>query len=84
MSTATGWRRRAVESVKDYAIFMLNPDGRILGVITFISADPARRYTEEDLRFAEEVGRRAALTIDAVHSHRMIGAREDGREGRER
>jgi len=29
------------------------------------------------VRFAEEVGRRAALTIDAVYSHRMIGAREE-------
>ena len=37
---------------------------RTLGAITFASENPARRYTESDLQFAEELARRAALGID--------------------
>ncbi len=37
---------------------------RTLGAITFASENPARRYTPEDLHFAEELARRAALGID--------------------
>src|SRR2546430_1545945 len=38
--------------------------GRTLGAITFASENPARRYAQEDLNFAEELARRAALGID--------------------
>jgi light-regulated signal transduction histidine kinase (bacteriophytochrome) len=38
--------------------------GRTLGVITLASENPARRYTEGDLHFAEDLARRAALGID--------------------
>ena len=38
--------------------------GRMLGAITLASENPARRYTEQDLHFAEELARRAALGID--------------------
>lgn len=38
--------------------------GRTLGAITMASENPGRRYTQEDLRFAEELARRAALGID--------------------
>src|SRR3989454_1484732 len=38
--------------------------GRTLGAITFASENPARRYTESDLSFAEELARRSALGID--------------------
>src|SRR5437016_2423262 len=37
---------------------------RTLGAITFASENPARRYTETDLNFAEDLARRAALGID--------------------
>jgi signal transduction histidine kinase len=37
---------------------------RTLGAITFASENPARRYTESDLSFAEDLARRAALGID--------------------
>src|SRR6266550_3587078 len=37
---------------------------RMLGAITFASENPAHRYTENDLRFAEDLARRAALGID--------------------
>ena len=38
--------------------------GRTLGAITLASESPARRYAQEDLNFAEELARRAALGID--------------------
>ena len=38
--------------------------GRTLGAITFASENPARRYTDNDLSFAEDLARRAALGID--------------------
>lgn len=38
--------------------------GRTLGAMTFASENPARRFTQEDLNFAEELARRAALGID--------------------
>jgi serine phosphatase RsbU (regulator of sigma subunit) len=41
-----------------------------LGAITFVSAESDRRYGEEDLTFALELARHAALAID--NSHRYI------------
>jgi PAS domain S-box-containing protein len=38
--------------------------GRTLGAMTFASENPAHRYAESDLHFAEELARRAALGID--------------------
>src|SRR5437773_6832975 len=38
--------------------------GRTLGAITFASENSAKRYTDADLNFAEELARRAALGID--------------------
>ncbi|PYR84321.1 MAG: hypothetical protein DMG18_09980 [Acidobacteria bacterium] len=38
--------------------------GRTLGAITLASENPAHRYTDSDLRFAEDLARRAALGID--------------------
>src|SRR2546425_5231432 len=38
--------------------------GRTLGAITLASENPSHRYTENDLHFAEELARRAALGID--------------------
>jgi PAS domain S-box-containing protein len=37
---------------------------RTLGALTFIHAESRRRYSEEDLAFAEEFARRAALAIE--------------------
>jgi signal transduction histidine kinase/ActR/RegA family two-component response regulator len=42
----------------------LTARGRIVGAISFISAESARRYTERELRAAEELARRAALAVD--------------------
>ncbi len=38
--------------------------GQSLGVITFVYADSGRRYNADDLQFAEDFARRAALAIE--------------------
>jgi len=38
--------------------------GRVLGALSFISAESGRRYGEEDLAFAKHLARRAALAVD--------------------
>lgn len=38
--------------------------GRVSGVLTWGSTDPARRYDEDDVSFAEHLARRAASAID--------------------
>jgi PAS domain S-box-containing protein len=42
----------------------LTARGRIVGAISLISAESARRYTADDLRLAEELAHRAALAVD--------------------
>lgn len=43
--------------------------GRTLGVITWVSAESKRRYTQADLEFAEDIARRAAVSIDNSELH---------------
>lgn len=38
--------------------------GRSIGAITFIAAESGRRYSEYDLRFAEQLASRAAMAVD--------------------
>ena len=42
----------------------LTAKDRVLGVLTFVAAESGRRYTAEDVAFAEDLARRAALAID--------------------
>lgn len=37
---------------------------RVFGAITFVTAESGRHYTEDDLLFAQDLARRAALAID--------------------
>ncbi len=43
--------------------------GRTLGVITWVSAESKRRYTQGDLEFGEDLARRAAVSIDNAELH---------------
>jgi len=43
---------------------------RILGVISFVSAESGRRYNLTDLRLAQELARRASLAIDNAQLYR--------------
>lgn len=47
-----------------YMIVPLKARERLLGAITFICADAARRYTPKDLLFAEDLAGRAAVAMD--------------------
>lgn len=49
---------------KSVMIVPLLAHGRILGTISFISAESGRRYDRSDLGLAEELARRAALAVD--------------------
>jgi PAS domain S-box-containing protein len=49
----------------------LRTQARILGVISFISAESGRRYTSADLQLAEELARRASLAIDNAQLYRL-------------
>jgi PAS domain S-box-containing protein len=42
----------------------LSAGGRTLGALTFVSAESGRRYTPEDLAFAEDLARRAGLAVE--------------------
>src|SRR5207247_9626225 len=42
----------------------LRVGGRVMGPITFSSIHPSRRYTLEDLIFAQELARRIALVLE--------------------
>jgi len=43
---------------------------RILGALTLVSTDPGRRYGQEDVAVAEEIGRRASVRIDNARLYR--------------
>jgi two-component system, cell cycle sensor histidine kinase and response regulator CckA len=49
----------------------LRARGKTAGMLTLVSArDSARRFEEKDLRFAVELGERAALAVDTARLHR--------------
>jgi PAS domain S-box-containing protein len=45
-------------------IVPLTGKGRVFGALTFVYAESGRQYTEDDLAFAEELARRAAIVIE--------------------
>ncbi|HEX5577304.1 MAG TPA: ATP-binding protein, partial [Gemmatimonadaceae bacterium] len=58
-------------------IVPLSTSDTILGAITIVSAESGRRYTDQDLEFAMELARRAALAVDnAVHHKAELEARQ--------
>lgn len=46
--------------------------GRTLGAITLATAESGRRYTEDDLRFTEEIARRAAYAVDNARMYEAL------------
>jgi PAS domain S-box-containing protein len=51
-------------NLKSYICAPIGARGRIFGAITFSSSQDGRRYGVQDLRLAEELARRAAVTVD--------------------
>ena len=50
---------------------------RILGALTFVSAESGRRYGHADLRSAQELAARAAVAVDNAHLYRDAERRRD-------
>jgi PAS domain S-box-containing protein len=57
-------------SLKSYMIVPLLARGRILGAITFVTAESKRRYSSSDLPLVEDLARRAALAVDNARLYR--------------
>lgn len=59
----------------------LQARGRVLGVLTLISAESAQRYDRDDLSLLEDLARRAALAVDNARLFRqaqaMLALREE-------
>jgi len=46
--------------------------GRALGALTFVTAESNRHYTNDDLRFAEDIASRAALAVENARSYEQV------------
>jgi PAS domain S-box-containing protein len=55
-------------------IVPLRARGRTFGAMTFVYAESGRRYTEEDLEFAEDFARRAAMAVENALALRSVEA----------
>ena len=58
----------------------LRARGQTLGVVTLVSAESGRFYTQEDLDFATAMARRAALSIDNARLHSELTKRSSENE----
>jgi PAS domain S-box-containing protein len=64
--------------LKSFIIAPITFGARTLGIVTFASTESGRRYGLTDLRFAEELGRRAAMAVENARLYR------ESRESEER
>src|ERR1700732_73429 len=62
--------------LRSYMGVPLIAGGQTIGAITFSSVQPYRRYTQEDLLFAEELARRIALVVD-ISDQKELERRKD-------
>jgi PAS domain S-box-containing protein len=65
---------------KSYICVPLQTHGHTLGALTLVASDSGRRYDEQDLSLAEELGRRAAV---AIENARLYGAAQEAVRARE-
>ncbi|TFW13585.1 PAS domain S-box protein [Massilia arenosa] len=67
-------RRKALLAMglRSYIGVPLRARGHTFGAITFVTAEGRRIYTLEDVRLAEEIGRRAAVAIDNAALYRSL------------
>jgi signal transduction histidine kinase/ActR/RegA family two-component response regulator len=62
---------KALGLVSYMAVPMIAHD-RVLGVLTLATAESRTRYTDEDLRLAEDVSSRAALAVENAQSYLQV------------
>ncbi|MGI9139740.1 MAG: sensor histidine kinase [Gemmatimonadaceae bacterium] len=60
--------------LESYICVPLRLRGEIIGALTFVSSNPARRYTEDDADLAADLARRAAIAIDNARLFRAAEA----------
>ena len=67
-------RIRLVRSLglTSYLCVPLITSGRALGALTLATAESGRRYSEDDLRFAEDIASRAALAMENARSYEQL------------
>jgi PAS domain S-box-containing protein len=76
-------RLRALQAIDPRSVMTvpLLAQARVLGVLTFISSSLSRHYTTEDLHLAEQIGARAALSIENARlfqsAQRALHARDE-------
>jgi PAS domain S-box-containing protein len=67
--------------LRSFMIVPLAVRGKVIGAISIGSSSAKRRYTADDLRLAEEIGRRSAISLDSAILYRdalrTIEVRED-------
>jgi two-component system cell cycle sensor histidine kinase/response regulator CckA len=56
--------------LRSLMIVPLRARGRILGAITYVTAESGRRYSPADLGFGEELARRVAIAVDNARLYR--------------
>lgn len=64
-------------ALRSYIVVPLEVRGRILGAMTFVTAESGRRYSEEDVQFAQELARRAALAVENAQLYREAQQRAE-------
>ncbi|MFE8604337.1 sensor histidine kinase [Archangium violaceum] len=66
--------------LRSYLTVALRSRGRVLGALTLVRAETGRRYGQEELRLAEDLARRAAVSVDNAllyrEAQKAIGLRE--------
>jgi signal transduction histidine kinase len=67
--------------LRSYMMVPLSARGTTFGVLSFVTAESAHRYNEDDLAFAEELARRASLAVENARlyaeAQAAVRARED-------
>ncbi len=63
--------RRLLETLNlaSYMCVPLLAHGRAFGVLTFVSSESGREYTEADVRFAQELAARASLAVENARAY---------------
>jgi GAF domain-containing protein/CheY-like chemotaxis protein/two-component sensor histidine kinase len=67
--------------LRSYVVVPLRARGRILGALSLIYAESGRHYSEDEVRYVEELAARAALSVDNA---RLFQEQVDARERLER
>ena len=62
---------RALGAVSYLCVPMI-AGGRTVGALTLASAESGRRYTDDDLRFAEDVASRAAMAVENARAYQQV------------